>query len=81
MDTLQDYSLAVFQAGAAGIGPPLAKHLPGFSESDVGRPPDVECDIGPAMDTSLAIESVTTRLTDDEIRDGCCFTMLRFQIC
>ncbi len=65
----------VIQTGLAGSSPPCGKHPPGFSESDVGRLPDLECDIGPVMDTSLAIELETIRLKDDVIRDSCYFTM------
>ena len=64
-----------------GSSPPVGKPTTGFSESDVGRPPDTECDIG--LDTSPSGESETTWWRYDEIRNDCCLTMesTRFQVC
>jgi hypothetical protein len=63
--------------------PPLGKPPTGFSESDVGGPPSVECDVGRTLDELVSSELETTLLTDDEVRDGCCFTLdsKRFQLC
>ena len=36
--------------------PPLSKPPTGFSESDVGEPPDMECDIGRALDELASSE-------------------------
>ena len=55
--------------------PPLGKPSTDFSESDVGRPPDIECDVGRTLDELVSSELETTMLTDEEIRNGCCLTM------
>ena len=47
----------------------------GFSESDVGRPPSVECDDGRSLDDLVSSELETTRLTDDEVRKNVCLTI------
>jgi hypothetical protein len=67
----------------AGSSPPLGKPPTGFAESDVGEPPGVECDVGRMLDELVSSELETTRLTDDEVLDGCCLTMdsRRFQLC
>ena len=44
--------------------PPLGKPPTGFSESDVGKPPDAECDVGRFTDEA-------TRFTNAEVRHGC----------
>jgi hypothetical protein len=55
----------------------------GFSESDVGRPPGVECDVGRTLDELVSSKLETTRLTDDEVCDGSCLAMesIWFQLC
>jgi hypothetical protein len=77
-------------------GPSLGKPPTGFSESDVGVPPDVECDVGLTRQPSEGhdsdhknlrkvtdCQSETTWLTDDEIRHDSSLIMniTRFQIC
>ena len=47
----------------------------GFLESDVGGMPVRECDVGRTLDERVSSELETTRLTDNEVRGGCCFTM------
>jgi hypothetical protein len=61
----------------------LGKLPTDFSESDVGEPPSMECDVGRTLDELVSSELETTRLTDDEVRDGYCLTMdsTRFQLC
>jgi hypothetical protein len=44
--------------------PPLGKPPTGFSIPDVGRPPNVECDIGLLLGTFVSSELETTRLTE-----------------
>ena len=79
--------------------PPRGKPPTGFSESGVGEfirrllarhvcggfggPPDVECDVGQMLDKLVSSELETTRLIEDEVCNGCCFTMdsKRFQLC
>jgi hypothetical protein len=63
--------------------PPLGKPSTGFSESDVGKPPDVECNAGRMLDELVSSELETTRLANDEIRNGCCLAMdiIGFQVC
>jgi len=63
--------------------PPLDKPPTGFSESDVGKPPDIECDVGRMLDDLVSSELETTMLTDDEVHNGSCLTMesTRFQLC
>jgi hypothetical protein len=50
----------------------IGKRLTGFSEPDVGEPPDVECDVVLMQDGLMSSELETTWLTDKEIRHGCC---------
>ena len=69
----------------------LGKPPTDFSELDIGESirrlfggrPDVECDIGLMLDKLISSELETTRLTVDEVRNGCCLTMdsTRFQLC
>jgi hypothetical protein len=102
--------LAVWRSYLTGSSPPLCKPPTGFSDPDVGGPPDVECDVGLMLDNSMSslktfrrskgfsdepparpaggseghkTELETTRLTDDEVCDGCCLAMdsTRFQLC
>ncbi len=55
----------------------------GFAEFDVGefihrifdKPPNVKCDVGLMLDKLVSSELETTRLTQDEIRNGCWLTM------
>ena len=65
------------------FGPPLGKPSTGFSESDVGKPPDIECDVGRMLDELVSSELATTKLTDDEVRIDSCLNMdsTRFQLC
>ena len=67
----------------AGSSPPLGKPTTGFSEPNVGRPPSEECDVGRMMDELVSPELETTWLTNDEVRDGWCLTIVstRFQLC
>jgi hypothetical protein len=55
--------------------PPLGKPPTGFSESDVGEKPGVECDVGQTLDGLVSAELETTLLTDDEVRNDCGLTM------
>jgi hypothetical protein len=66
-----------------GSSPPLGEPPTGFSEPDVGEPPDVECDIGWTLDEFVSYESETTLLTDDEVHIDYCLTIdsKRFQLC
>jgi hypothetical protein len=63
--------------------PPLGKWTTGFSETDVGRPPSAECDVGRMLDELVSSELETTRLTDDKVRADSCLTMESkgFQLC
>jgi hypothetical protein len=62
---------------------PRGKPPTGFSELDVGEVPGVECDVGRTLDEGVSSELETTKLIDDEVRDGWCLTMdnRRFQLC
>ena len=55
----------------AGRRQPLGKPPTGFSEPDVGEPPDVKCDVVIVQDGLMSAELKTTWLADKETRHGC----------
>jgi hypothetical protein len=58
-----------------GSSPPLGKPPTGFSETDVGEPPDVECDVGRVADETTSFEIDATKLTGAQNCYGCELTM------
>ena len=54
---------------------PKGDPLRDFAEFDVGESPNVNCDVGLMLDKLMSSELETTRLTQDEIRNGCWLTM------
>jgi len=46
-----------------------------FTHRLLGGPPDVECDVGLMLDKLVSSELETTRLTEDEVCNGCWLTM------
>ena len=74
-----------------GSGPQLGKFIrrlfggppTGFSESDVGRPPDVECDAGRTPDELVSSEMEAIQSIDDEVQNGYGLSMdsKRFRLC
>ena len=44
-------------------------------DSTCGGPPDVKCNVGRMLDKLVSSELETTRLTDDEVHNGCWLTM------